>query len=190
MSNELSPSQIVLGVLASLGVGGGALAGMTIAGGMYSGASSPAPPTAVPRMIRQTQSPAALAAQSAARIPTALGSVHPPAPRRPARHHRATPSVEAVVPAVAAPVTPRSRVHPIAQASQGVTSVTRVTSAPVRRAPAATSAPPRSNPVISAPAAPRPAPAAAPAPVRDPAPAPKPKANPKPQAIGAFDDSG
>ncbi|MDX6703729.1 MAG: hypothetical protein QOF26_3955, partial [Baekduia sp.] len=50
----------------------------------------------------------------------------------------------------------------------------------------------QSDPVISAPAAPRPArnpaPAAAPAPARTPAPTPK--AKPKPQAIGAFDDSG
>jgi hypothetical protein len=63
----------------------------------------------------------------------------------------------------------------------GATSATRVPPAPTR-APTRISTPPRSDPVISAPIARRPAPA--PAPVRAPTP------TPKPQAIGAFDDSG
>jgi hypothetical protein len=188
MSSELSSGQIALGLLACVGVGGGALAGMTIAGGLYSDAPSAAPASVVPKMVaRTTQSTAAFAAQSAARMPTPLRDVRVTvrAPLRPARHHRqhrASTSVPAIVPAVALRVTPSpARVRPVAQAALGATSATRVPPAPTR-APTRISTPPRSDPVISAPIARRPAPA--PAPVRAPTP------TPKPRAIGAFDDSG
>ncbi|MDX6726274.1 MAG: hypothetical protein QOK49_1079 [Baekduia sp.] len=193
MSCELSPAQIALGLLASIGVGGGALAGMTIAGGLYSGASNPTPATAVPPPVAPAHRAAASPAQSAGRIATHRRAVRVSvAPRRPVHHHRASPSAPAVVRAVAAPVTPASRVRTIAPAARRTPSTTGGTSAPIRTpAPAP---PTRSNPVVSASPAPRPdrnpAPAAAPAPARTPAPSPKPKAQPKPQAIGAFDDSG
>ncbi|HEV7752422.1 MAG TPA: hypothetical protein VGO71_12825 [Baekduia sp.] len=175
-----SPAQVALLALAGAGVLGGGLAGVTVAGSLYPGAT--AAPRGAPAIAEERAAPvvrtslAIGATSSASRWPTpslsAAGRRAHARPRRP--HHVATAS-QATAPVVAvqaaAPIVHAPAVQAARPASTPASARGGAISAPVTRRPA---------PVVVRPA-PRPAP------IRTPAPKPAARA---PQPTAAFDDSG